>query len=76
MREALAKAIYFKRMAVWSAVMFVCAVALFTFARNAYADFSAGEKIFIPGVAVLTLAVLLVFVMSFRFAVKNFKSLT
>ena len=74
-RAVLAKAVHAKRAFVWSFVAFVFAVAFGKMAQLTYISFTSGEEIFIPGVAVLMTAVLLVFIVSARFAVKNFKAL-
>jgi hypothetical protein len=75
-KAVLAKGIYVKRALVWLFVAFVCAVAFGKMVQLTYGGFASGEDIFIPGVAVLMIAVLLVFIMSARFAMKNFKALS
>jgi hypothetical protein len=60
MRKAISKAIFIKNIVFYSVLSCVGVIALATIAKELLQSVAAGEEIFIPGIAALILAVLLV----------------
>jgi hypothetical protein len=69
-RNTIAKAIYIKNIVTFTVVSCLGIVALVTLGKELAASLSAGEEIFIPGVALLILAVLLVFLFAVTRVIK------
>ncbi len=59
MQQAIAKAVCIKNIIVFSFFSFMCVIALSTVVSQIFQYIKNGEEIFIPGIAVLILAVLL-----------------
>jgi hypothetical protein len=70
MKKGVAKAIRSINAVVWIVISCCCLVAMGTFVKKFFEDSSAGKEIFLPGVIILTAAVLGLLVFSITRVIK------
>ena len=75
MKKTITAFIYIRDCIIWGVISICCLIAIGIFVKNTIISISAGEKIFLPGVGILTLAVVALLIFGITRVIKYIRLL-